>query len=168
MVQAVPIAWAGKAIVLNIMHCEGAPLTSLPPGVTSALTVAPEPNHFQEGCAYFMASLAPGQPTLWWDRSIYFAQRCVRASAKQYAVGRAFCVDFQVIALYARFTIATLFTLLCMHLQVAVESRPALDCTGQPGLVHPGLPAGQHRRVEAALRSGQDLDCVRIRSYSIL
>lgn len=67
-----PTPTAGKAIVLNIMSCTG-PAYTTPP--VPAPYIAPAPNVLQQGCPYFLASVAPGQPTLYWDRYIFFTQR---------------------------------------------------------------------------------------------
>lgn len=62
-------------IVLNLMHCDGAPLAAPPAGVPPSLVPPAALNTYREGCMYWPASVAPGAPTLVWDRYSFFVQR---------------------------------------------------------------------------------------------
>lgn len=74
-----PIAWAAKNIILNLLDCTGpawdVATMGLPPGVPSAAAIAPSPNEIQVGCPYFRTSIVPGAPALYWGQYAFFSQR---------------------------------------------------------------------------------------------
>lgn len=59
--QAVPMAWAGRGIIMNAFWCDGAPSVA-----NAAL---------KTGCVSFTAQVLPGYPVRPWDRYEYFATR---------------------------------------------------------------------------------------------
>jgi hypothetical protein len=63
--QAVPISWAGKVIILNAMHCEGAHFS--PVGFPKSV--------LKQGCVSFTTSLLPGAFPAPIDREDFFAYR---------------------------------------------------------------------------------------------